>query len=359
MTQEQQESGFDAMSSEYLAPGVTPPPVARPTVDAPPVLEPSVLDWPADSASPADGAKFSAAPLPSSPRPRVWSALLLAVVAIPSAALIGGLATAVPALILNWEEIRSAGGDREAVMEAIMGFVATPFGLVCSILPAELTYLALVVMAVQLSPMGWRERLAMHRPSLPWWTLLLFAAATPVFAMIGGFIASFLGGDEEGGSLKFMLDMFQNMPLALAPFAVLLYSLAPGFAEEMVFRGYLQSRLLARWHPVAAIGVASVLFAIAHIDLTHALAVWPVGVWFGVVAWRTGTIWPAIFAHAGMNAYGVSTMMALTADDLAAMEGQWTPFQEAVLAIGAAALLVSCAYLAFGQRGISRRAAPV
>lgn len=354
MTQEQQNSGLEALSGEHCSPGVAPPPVALPTEQAPPVAAPPLVDWPADSGPPADAAQCAVAAAQGPPRPRVWSALVLALIAIPSASIVGGFATAVPALILNWEEISAARGDQQAVMNAIMGFVATPFGLICSILPAELTYLAIVLMAVQLSPQPWRQRLAMHRPGLPWWTFLLFAAATPAFAMIGGLLASFLRGEEEGGSLKFIFDMFQNMPLALAPVAVLLYSVAPGFAEEMVFRGYVQSRLLARWHPVAAIGVASVLFAVAHIDPTHALVVWPMGVWLGIVAWRTGTIWPAIAAHAGMNAYGVSTMLALTAEDVAAMEDRWTLFQVAVLVISGAALLASCAYLLFGRRGIAR-----
>ncbi len=73
----------------------------------------------------------------------------------------------------------------------------------------------------------------------------------------------------------------------------------------MLFRGYAQRRLLQRWHPAAAVGVSSALFAAAHLDPVHVVGVVPLGIWFGIVAWLTGSIWPAIICHTANNAAAV------------------------------------------------------
>jgi membrane protease YdiL (CAAX protease family) len=89
-------------------------------------------------------------------------------------------------------------------------------------------------------------------------------------------------------------------PLMAIPF-ILFIAIAPGFNEEMLFRGYMQRRLLARWNPWVAILVASLLFALLHI-MPHTLALaFPVGIWLGVLAWRTDSTWPGIISHAAFN----------------------------------------------------------
>jgi len=75
----------------------------------------------------------------------------------------------------------------------------------------------------------------------------------------------------------------------------------PGFVEELLFRGYVQRRLLRRWRPFGAILFASVAFAIAHLDPLHVVFALPLGIWFGIIAWRTGSIWPGVVCHAFIN----------------------------------------------------------
>ncbi len=77
-------------------------------------------------------------------------------------------------------------------------------------------------------------------------------------------------------------------------------------AEELIFRGYLQSQLAARFrHPLIWIGVPSALFALLHYDQSLAgdyaflVVLWAFG--FGMVAAdltaRSGTLGPAIAMH--------------------------------------------------------------
>ncbi|MDF1669462.1 MAG: type II CAAX endopeptidase family protein [Roseovarius sp.] len=86
-------------------------------------------------------------------------------------------------------------------------------------------------------------------------------------------------------------------------------------AEELIFRGYLQSQLAARFrHPLVWIAIPSVLFAMMHfnpnIDETSA---WLVVVWalvFAVITAdltaRSGTLGPAIALHLANNVMAIA-----------------------------------------------------
>jgi membrane protease YdiL (CAAX protease family) len=98
------------------------------------------------------------------------------------------------------------------------------------------------------------------------------------------------------------------------PFAVWLGWLAPALvalaiqvtAEEVVFRGYLQSQLAARFRsPIVWMGVPSILFALLHYGNSSDSSVgWLIVLWaglFGLAAAdltaRSGTLGPAIALH--------------------------------------------------------------
>jgi membrane protease YdiL (CAAX protease family) len=87
----------------------------------------------------------------------------------------------------------------------------------------------------------------------------------------------------------------------------LVLSLLPAVVEEIVFRGYIQRRLIQRWTPATAIAVSTALFAILHADsLPHILAVIPLGVVTGWLAWRTDSVTPGMVVHAIHNAGAVA-----------------------------------------------------
>ena len=79
--------------------------------------------------------------------------------------------------------------------------------------------------------------------------------------------------------------------------------LAP-IAEEIAFRGYVLSALRTHLPPGAAIVGSSVLFASIHLDPVRFPAVLFLGVFLGWLAWRSGSIWPAVAAHGVNNALG-------------------------------------------------------
>jgi membrane protease YdiL (CAAX protease family) len=117
----------------------------------------------------------------------------------------------------------------------------------------------------------------------------------------------------------------------------------PGIVEELLFRGYLQSRLLQRWPPLLAVGASALIFSAAHLDPIHVLGVIPLGVWLGTVAWRAGSVWPAILCHAVNNAVAVA---AVAVQDNSTLEFTWDPFSVTLLCLGGPAFLLSLGILA-------------
>ena len=84
--------------------------------------------------------------------------------------------------------------------------------------------------------------------------------------------------------------------------------------EELIFRGYLQSQLAARFrHPVIWIGLPSILFGLIHYDISlHPDNVWLIVIWaacFGVAAAdltaRSGTLGPAFALHLVNNIFAI------------------------------------------------------
>jgi hypothetical protein len=117
---------------------------------------------------------------------------------------------------------------------------------------------------------------------------------------------------------------------------VLLIAIAPGIAEELVYRGLLQRGLLQRWSPAAAIVTSALLFALVHGEPAAMVFIVPIGLWFGLVAWRTGSIWPTILTHAGINGLWTASMMTWYREP--ALQPSLTAIGCVLLALGLVAL---------------------
>jgi len=102
-----------------------------------------------------------------------------------------------------------------------------------------------------------------------------------------------------------------------------------GLYEEVLFRGFLQSRLLvlaaapaasparsplpgeARpWDPRAAavVALSALLFAVGHAyqGLLGVLQTLTVGLILGALTYRSGSVWPAVVAHVGIDTVGLT-----------------------------------------------------
>lgn len=135
--------------------------------------------------------------------------------------------------------------------------------------------------------------------------------------------------------------------------------LAAPVAEEFFFRGVLQRGLMKKdqqsgWlTPTAAIVSTGFIFSAFHLDPVGLVARWELGVLFGYLAWRTGSIWPGIGAHAANNL--IATGLYFLARDKAAEQEQgWT----AVLAFAVVGIPLLAAVLVAPRRFTSLLAYP-
>lgn len=103
--------------------------------------------------------------------------------------------------------------------------------------------------------------------------------------------------------------LFEGPTWEQAALALVAAVLAPA-CEEITFRGYLQTTLLLRRRPAAAIAGGAFLFAVLHLDPVRFPALLLLGTVFGWITWRAGSVWPAIAAHAANNGLAATLLLA-------------------------------------------------
>ncbi len=229
-------------------------------------------------------------------RPRLWPSLAVGLGALVLAGVVSNVALY---LIVS----PTLGPGQEFGQEAIEAWMAqnmaTPAGFFRMVVPIHLTILALALLAASRSRSPILERLGLVRGRALAWHYPVLMLGTLGAAAISGWL--FLAHMSPGES---------DMALALAftqvggfdGFLIILYAATMAtFSEELLFSGFVLRGLLRRWKPVYAIGLAAVLFAVTHPSPFFMLHALPLGIWSGVVVWRTRSIWPAVACHSFTN----------------------------------------------------------
>jgi hypothetical protein len=101
-----------------------------------------------------------------------------------------------------------------------------------------------------------------------------------------------------------LADLFGGPPLERAVMIGGAALLAP-LCEEVAFRGHLLSALRLRHRPGTAVALSAAFFAVLHLDPVRLPALLLLGLLYGWLAWRAGSIWPAVLAHAVNNSAAV------------------------------------------------------
>ncbi|BDG01604.1 CPBP family intramembrane glutamic endopeptidase [Anaeromyxobacter oryzae] len=106
-----------------------------------------------------------------------------------------------------------------------------------------------------------------------------------------------------------------DAPLAERVTIALVASVVAPVCEEVAFRGYIQRVLALRARAGAAIGASAVLFGLMHFDPVRLPALVLLGAVFGWLAWRAGSTWPAVAAHAMNNGLASGLVLAAGTPD--------------------------------------------
>jgi membrane protease YdiL (CAAX protease family) len=165
-------------------------------------------------------------------------------------------------------------------------------------------------------------------------------------AVVGGLAASQAGdlvlrlsGSGRGAALEHMLALLAEARGVQLALALLILGAGAGVAEELLFRGFVQGRLVGRLGPIVGVGIAAVAFAVAHFDPRHATFALLFGVYVGAIALWSGSIGPAIMIHAVNNMIAVG----LAARGLDDAGGAAKPGALAAQLVVALLLAVACA----------------
>jgi membrane protease YdiL (CAAX protease family) len=158
---------------------------------------------------------------------------------------------------------------------------------------------------------------AWQRPGVPWRPArpaFVIARYVPFAAVWLGVLLAYLAAARAAGLAVPAQDALRRLA-AWDPSRAgdWLFALVPTvgapLAEEIVFRGYLQQALLGVMRPVGAIAITAALFGAVH-TLPYALPIGMLGGFFGWLAYRCGSLWPAVIAHAVHNALTTAVVVA-------------------------------------------------
>jgi len=179
-------------------------------------------------------------------------------------------------------------------------YFATASGFSRILIPIHLTMVLLAFLAVIAFREPIIQRIGLNKSNLPNWSYPVFMLAEPLTWIIGSLIVVYFIGEPSERWIN--ISNAFNRTEGIDMIVILCWgTLGASFAEEVFFRGYLLKGLIRRWNPWLTIALTSIFFAAIHGGPDFMLYILPMGVYFGILVWRTGSIWPAIACHAFSN----------------------------------------------------------
>lgn len=177
-------------------------------------------------------------------------------------------------------------------------------------LQAVIVLLATVLMPAVLMAMmltrrpDWSLKLRGCRPSWVAAAMLLAICLSPLNTWISSAVMTVYPMNESVQQFQAVLgDVFATAPSL--PAIILVLAVVPSIFEEFAFRGFILSGFQRLKSPLAAVGLASFFFALAHAVFQQSILAFFSGCLLGVVAWRTGSIIPAVAFHAVHNTLSI------------------------------------------------------
>ena len=212
-------------------------------------------------------------------RPPIWPVFV---------AYIGAFAIIVALSFLAVQTVRAMHPDLppSAVFESLAAVLA--------LVVASSTGLLLTVLLADRGTSLARLRLLPGRET--GWTLAVMVIGMMALAQLLDSLTMLAGLGQPG----VMILIRRALAQAVGPdlfLAVLVIGVLAGSAEEIFFRGYMQTRLGQRLPPTAAVVVAGACFAVLHSDLLHGALAFALGLYLGWITELAGSALPAMACH--------------------------------------------------------------
>lgn len=251
-------------------------------MDAPPASEPV-------PATTAQGAAVR--------RPRVWhlyvlvslAQVLIVLTVVVGAGVIAAMSGAV-----------NADMPPAQANAAMMGVFRSPAIVVVGLGASAFIGGLVALLVGWLSPRPFVQRLRVGRGRLSWPEVTVATVGFVAFSFAFGEIAESLPGHDRS-ALILLRDLFRNSTVVSLPLLVLLVGVAAPVSEELLYRGALQTRFAERYGPRIGVVVASVCFAVAHMDPVQSLFALFAGLYLGWICDLAVSCRAALVVHAANN----------------------------------------------------------
>ncbi len=128
-----------------------------------------------------------------------------------------------------------------------------------------------------------------------------------IFQVIEPYINDLIYGQD---AWKQLLNEYKRIPLSSAIYGIAITSLTAGISEEIVWRGYLQTRFqrMLRGKVSTSIIIQAILFGLWHSISVHTLFTAILGFIYGFVYSKTKRLIPLMVSHWLGDVIGFSTM---------------------------------------------------
>lgn len=271
-------------------------------------------------------------PLPS--KPRIWAVFVVYLLGFVAMLVAQTGVLTVVLVIEHIHEFESADQIMGLAREAL----SDPDILLLLLLSMQSALLATVLIAAWLSPEPLARRLRLGPSTLSSYGYPLVVPGAVSIGLLFMFLAGWLHL-KEPEQLKFLNEAMRHLTPWQVVAAVLVVGGAPAFAEEWLFRGYMQTRLSRRLGRWPAIAITAVLFGVMHLNVFQGTFAMVLGFYVGYLAEKSGSVRPGMLCHFANNAVQVV---------LARYAQQWRvppSIEDLLVGLGAVLILASILYM--------------
>lgn len=162
-----------------------------------------------------------------------------------------------------------------------------------------------ILMAMMLTRRpDWSLKLRTCRPSWIAAAVLLAICLNPLHTCLSSAVLDIYPMNQSVQQLQTVLGRVLASAPSL-PSILLVLAIVPAVFEELAFRGFILTGFQRMRSPLAAIVISSFFFALAHAVFQQSVLAFVSGCLLGVLAWRTGSVLPAIAYHAVHNSMSI------------------------------------------------------
>ena len=214
--------------------------------------------------------------------------------------------TALIALPSTWIQIMNNGGDVSSFSPGEMTYTTTGIAMV-------LSGIAMIWHLIHFKYVKFNLKSFGEVPGKTIWLSIPFIVAGMVFINL---CSEFLNLPDM------MQDTFLGMSRNL--FGILSITIMAPLVEELLFRGAIQGYMLRKgMKPITAILIASVIFGIVHMNPIQIPFAFAIGMIFGWLYYRTGSVVPGIIGHFINNSIACIQMATLTKEEFNIKTIEW------------------------------------